>query len=365
MLKKIKNLIGIFSSVYYYKKRSIKLPYLPNAIWIEPTNVCNLKCIMCPNSIIQNSNPGFMDLNLYKKIIDEAEDFVSYAVLCLSGESLLNKNFPEMVDYAKRHGIYTYLSTNATLLTPKISRQIIQAGLNWINFSFDGVSREIYEKIRVNADFEKTVDNIINFLKIKKELNADVQAELQIMIMDKKGEDDFKNNKEDFFKKFEGLPLDGFQVRKPSTWGGFLAGTDKYTPIEYEKSGRYSPCSYLWGSLHILWDGRIVACTSDFFGDNIFGKFPEKTLKEIWNGELMCNFRKAMVDGTYLEFNKNCKDCDAIWEKKILGLPCGLRGICAITFSNIFGRKFLIWFKNLAKYFNHKFAMEMISIKKK
>jgi len=52
VLKKIRNLINIPRSIYHYKKGSLNLPYLPNALWIEPTNTCNLKCIMCPNSIV-------------------------------------------------------------------------------------------------------------------------------------------------------------------------------------------------------------------------------------------------------------------------------------------------------------------------
>ncbi|MEI6126944.1 MAG: radical SAM protein, partial [Pseudomonadota bacterium] len=319
-VKKLKNLSTIWRSIYHYKKGSIILPYMPNALWIEPTNVCNLKCIMCPNSIVKNQNPGYMDMGVYTKIIDEAKYFASYVTLCLSGESLLHKSFPDMVAYAKTHDLSVYLSTNATVMTPEISRKIITAGLDWINFSFDGVTKETYEKIRVNACFEKTLGYIIEFLKIKKELCSRTIAEIQIIVIDKKGQLEYEANREKFCANFDGLPLDSIQLRTPSTWGGYFLNTDKYEPKKNAPI-RFSPCSYLWSSLHVLWDGTIVACTSDFFGTNILGKFPDKSLKQIWNDAPMQQFRKAMLQKVYLSYNKNCEACDALWEPAIAGLP--------------------------------------------
>jgi len=99
---KIKSLITIPRSVYHYKRGSLKLPYMPHTAWIEPTNVCNLKCIMCPNSVIPQNNPGFMSMDLYKKIIDEGKNHFTSIVLCLAGEPFLHKQLPEMVAYAKK-----------------------------------------------------------------------------------------------------------------------------------------------------------------------------------------------------------------------------------------------------------------------
>lgn len=354
----IKNLITIPVSIFCYKRKYLVLPYYPNAVWIEPTNTCNLRCIMCPNSIIEQKNKGFMKMILYKKIIKEIRTFASYIVLCISGESLLHKDFPQMVKIAKNNGLGVYFSTNATVLTPKLSKQILLAGLDWINFSFDGCSKEIYEKVRVGANFEKTLDNVINFLKIKKELGAKTRAELQILVMDEKGERDYQKNIGNFQKNFQDFPLDYLQKRQPSTWGKFLSGTKKY---KFRKLGNeFSPCSYLWSSLHILWDGRIVACTSDFFGDNVLGNFPLKSLKQIWNDKPMQNFRQAMISGKYLDYNKNCQSCDSLWEKPIFGFPAGMRGIDAITLSTITGGNFLGIFKKIAKRTSNDFSIEVV-----
>lgn len=358
LFKKFKNLLTIPQSIYHYHQGSLSLPYLPNALWIEPTNVCNLKCIMCPNSIVAQKNPGYMSMDLYKKIIDESKDFAAYITLCISGESLLHPRFPDMVRYAKENGINTYLSTNCTTMTPELSEKILEAGLDWINFSFDGCSKEIYEKVRVGANFEQSLSNVAAFLKAKKRLGAKTHAELQVLVMGKEGMEDYKNNIAKFSANFADLPLDSIQVRRPSTWGGFLADTDKFEPRDL--GDRYSPCSYLWSSLHVLWDGTIVACTSDFFADNVLGKFPEKSLREIWNDQPMQNFRKAMLNKQHLGFNKNCESCDSLFEKRILGLPAGIRGISALTVSGIFGKGVATFLKKMIGRTKSEFPMHIL-----
>lgn len=358
MNKKILNLITIFSSIICYKLKITKLPYLPLAIWIEPTNKCNLKCVMCPNSIIQQDKLGFMDFNLYKKIINQSKTFLSYSTLCISGESLLHPQLPEMIAYAKKNNIKIYLSTNATILTPKLSEKLIKSGLDWINFSFDGCSKEIYEKIRVNANFETTLNNVVNFLKIKKKLRSPVSTELQIIILNQKGKVDYQKNINQFKEKFKNLPLDHIQLRSPSTWGNVFFKTNKFIPRKM--SHHFSPCSYLWCALGILWNGQVVACCSDFFGKNVLGDLNHQTIKSIWNNPKSVNFRSAMIKNQYSQYNDFCNNCDSLWEEPIFGLPSGLRGVSAISFSNIFHPKLLGFFKKIAKKKNHEFSMEII-----
>jgi len=263
-----------------------------------------------------------------------------------------------MIKYAKNNGLKTYLSTNATVLNPKLSEHIIKSGLDWVNFSFDGCTKEIYEKIRINGKFESTLQNVVDFLKIKKRLKSPITTELQILLLDQKGVDDYQKNIDKFRQNFTNLPLETIQIRKPSTWGGVFNGTKKFTPKKLSKT--FSPCSYLWGSLGVLWDGRVVACCSDFFGQNVFGNIQTDSLKNIWNNKKIINFRKAMINKNYLKYNSSCKNCDSLWEKKILGMPAGLRGVIAITICNILGKNYFQILKKTAKYLNKDFAMEIV-----
>jgi radical SAM protein with 4Fe4S-binding SPASM domain len=358
MYKEMKILKNLYPTQRSYKKGAIKPPNSPFALWIEPTNVCNLRCIMCPNSLRKQKKSGYMDMSTYKKIIDEAKGFIAYIVLCVSGEPLLHRNLPQMIKYAQNANIRTTLSTNASLLTPQLSREILEAGLDAIYFSFDGCSAEVYEKVRVGSNFNKTLMNIVEFLKIKKELKKKTVAELQILIMDKEGKRDYEKNIAAFKEKFRDLPLNLIQTRQPSTWGSTLSSTDKY---EFKELGEnYSPCSYLWCSMHILWDGTAVACTSDFFADNALGKFPNQSLKEIWNGEKYQQFRKAMLEKKYDDYFKTCKDCDSLWSEDIAGMPPGIRGVLALSLCSVIGFDKLKYLKKIAGKLNSDFAIKSV-----
>ena len=143
--------------------------YPPESIYIEPTNICNLRCRMCPHSGEINRKQGFMKWELYTKIISDLEEYREkpYINLYCHGESLLHDRLINMINYAKERGFRVGLNTNSVLLDEKKTDEILKTDLDWIYFSFDGINVEIYEKIRVGAKFEEVKQNIlINLMKI-------------------------------------------------------------------------------------------------------------------------------------------------------------------------------------------------------
>ena len=131
-----------------------KVGEFPTEIIIETTGNCNLKCTMCFRSYLPTTTRAMfaqMDLDTYKKIIDECkENNIAAVKLSWRGEVLLNRNFVEMVKYAKDAGIKEVSTlSNATLLTPEVSKGLIKAGIDQIVFSVDGITKETYEKIRI------------------------------------------------------------------------------------------------------------------------------------------------------------------------------------------------------------------------
>ena len=76
----------------------------------------------------------------------------------------------------KKGILETIINTNATNLTEKNSKKLIEAGLDLIIYSFDGGSKKTYEKMRPGRfkenSFDKVYSNIKNFKKIKDELKS-------------------------------------------------------------------------------------------------------------------------------------------------------------------------------------------------
>ena len=321
MLKNfLRGSIRIFKLSRDYKMGKIKLDNLPTRLWIEPTNSCNLKCVMCPQRL-NKSKKGFMDFEVYKKIINEAKDFAIDINLFLGGESFMHPKIIEMIKYAKDNGLRVRFESNATLLTKKLSEEIIKNKVDFISFSFDGYTKEEYERIRVNANYEKTLSNILNFLKIKRSMKSKYPYTLIQIIEIKTPKGINKKIKEKFLQKFYGLPLNGFSIVKPHRFGGQIEENVTGSKYAYtdDKIVKYNPCPYLWMSMNILWDGWVVPCCIDQFGKYKIGNVKNESLKSMWNNKKMIHIREKLISKKYNELPL-CKNCDFLWQKTFRGI---------------------------------------------
>ncbi|MGQ9672004.1 MAG: SPASM domain-containing protein [Candidatus Aminicenantales bacterium] len=296
-----------------YRQKNIRLSYLPVRLWVEATSICNLRCVMCPNKDLRKEDKGFMDFDLFRKIIDEASQFVFDINLIHRGEGLLHPEFPRLVGYARAAGITTKFHTNATLLDAEKSRQLILAGLDQISFSVDGYDKATYEKIRVNADFDQTTANIVGFLRMKEKLKSKKpRAILELINFPEVYKDSGKKKRKEFLAHFRGLPLNRIEVKEMHNWAGQVGAPPK--------SKKYSPCTFLWQALVIFWDGSVLPCTQDFFGSYVLGNVREAPLAAIWNNDKMIALRIKIRDQDIAGLEA-CSRCDRLWRDQILGVP--------------------------------------------
>jgi radical SAM protein with 4Fe4S-binding SPASM domain len=295
-----------------YKRKATRLSYLPLRLWIEPTSVCNLRCVMCPNKELPKAHKGFMEFALFRKIIDEAAGFAFDVNLHHRGESLLHPDFIEMVGYAHKAGLVTRFHTNGTVLDEDKARALIAAGLDQFAFSFDGFDAETYERIRVNADFETTVGNIVRFLEVKKGLGAKKPITV-IEVIDQPGVSESADRaRRAFEERFKGLPLDRIFIKNLHNWAGVFGAADAKVP--------YAPCTFLWQALVVFWDGSVLPCAQDFFGSYPLGNVRSESLATIWNNDRMVSLRDKIVRGD-LAGLKTCALCDRLRRPTILGVP--------------------------------------------
>ena len=116
----------------------------PLLVDIELASICNLKCPMCytiSDTFRQAVNTTKMEWDLFAKIIDEIGGKVPAIRLSLRGEATLNKNFVECIRYAKSKGIKEVSTlTHGFKLNEKFTAEIIEAGIDWITISVDGLN---------------------------------------------------------------------------------------------------------------------------------------------------------------------------------------------------------------------------------
>src|SRR3989338_2689484 len=101
--KRAWNLAMVYASKYMRLKNPWGKPYY---LLIEPTNLCNLKCPMCPTGNGTMPRPrGFMTFETFKKIIDEMGDYLITVTLMNYGEPFLNQDVYKMISYANKRNI--------------------------------------------------------------------------------------------------------------------------------------------------------------------------------------------------------------------------------------------------------------------
>ncbi|MBI2062835.1 MAG: radical SAM protein [Candidatus Yanofskybacteria bacterium] len=275
----------------------------PIVLVVEPTSVCNLRCEMCwwsdKSFTSEKSHMGWMDFGLFKDVVDEASEAgLCSMVFAGRGEPTLHPDFSKMVAYATQKGIIDVkINTNATKLTDKTSRELLEAGPALIVFSIDAHTKEDYEAIRRGAKFEEVTRNLKRFTELKKSEfpNSPTLSRVSMVV----------------FKKSQDIE----QAR--AYWAGLA---DEFASERAtERLGIYesplrptenSPCSFLWERLYVLCDGRINPCDEDYKSTLWLGKIDQgHTIKSIWLGEKLQKMRAdhmAKLKNNYSPCNRCC-----------------------------------------------------------
>lgn len=290
-----------------YVEKKYRLSSKPRILNIEVTNRCNLQCTICPK-VDSNTELGFIDIDFLTKIIDENRSILSGQAVWLhfSGEPLLHPDLSKIIKLLKENNIRTMLSTNAVLLSEKKSLDILEAGLDYIVFSFDGYSKEIYESIRIGAKFEEVKKNILNFLKIKEENSFKTTTQIQFV--------ELKTNTKEvayFIDEWKKTNINHINVKSFCTRAGRVANIENFelNSSIYKPKVRRRPCFYLWETLIVLWDGSVITCCQDLKSELIVGDLKKQTLSEIWNSPQLQEIRKRQLKGDFsMEPCAGCRD---------------------------------------------------------
>ncbi len=253
---------------------------------IEPTNTCNLRCTFCFVTEGMTREGGFMDLNLFKKIVDDSPGLEH---LCMHnwGEPLLHKQIFDMIEYAHNKGVnWVVMNTNGTLLSDKMIRKIVDSPLNIIRFSIDG-SAETFKKIR-GVELDK-IEASIRKLKALKDKERPELSMGVVFTVDEGTEGDV-----DEFISYWGEIVDHVRTQQKLV----RAPRDEVCPELFGKD---------YGKLVVLWDGTVIPCCVDYNATLKLGNAWEERVMDLWQAKEMESLRKMHVEG---EFPDTCTDCN-------------------------------------------------------
>jgi wyosine [tRNA(Phe)-imidazoG37] synthetase (radical SAM superfamily) len=262
-------------------------PYPPQCIDLEVASICDLACPFCfrqftvtPDKIIDEK----LALDL---IFQAAEMNVPSMKFNWRGEPLLHPKLPKFIHAAKSQGIIeTLINTNGTQLNESTGRKLIEAGLDVLILSFDGGTKETYEKMRPGRfehnSFENVVENLTKFHKLRDEMDSPFPYIKVQMIMT----EETRNEIDAYHNTFQNIAdevtvtqyterggsLDDLPLESQSKFNSFLKKNNlpSDTPFMmtadgqlYASEGRI-PCAQPLQRLMITYEGRVGMCCFDW-----------------------------------------------------------------------------------------------------
>jgi len=278
-----------------YRMETLAAPTFPDRVYIESTNYCNLKCIMCPTGLGVIRRPkGYMDMKLYRAIVDEIGPLVSSAVLHSWGEPLMHPELFEMIRLGTRAGIRIETSTNITILNAERARAVLDAGLDVLYLALDGATKETYERVRVNAKWEKSLRHVEEFLELKRQMGAPTRVILQIIAMN-----ETRADIEAFLERWRRPEVDQVNVKHLDTWGDQVDAISDHRIAGERVPMKRVPCPNLWYHGYIFWDGALASCERDYDVKTPLGNVRDGGVMKVWNGPAMQDLRRRHREGTF------------------------------------------------------------------
>lgn len=230
-------------------------------IQLETTNHCNAKCLFCPQ--YKFAEKGFMTDELYEKILDEALKLPNLAevIPMLTGEPFLDKKFISRLRKLREMfpTIAIEVYTNGSLLVDDVIHQLKDIPGVRYSVSLNGLNPETRKRIMGLDDYWEVVRAFKTMEKLGVKYRATMVAYPEISR-----------------EEFKGFIESGGTVIQYQSWAG--------TQYPYERR-RWTCCPRAVNGMTIRYNGDVILCCFDPFGEVTFGNLNTETIEEIWQSQ--------------------------------------------------------------------------------
>lgn len=257
----------------------------PTKIHLEAMGACQLKCPACPTAsgeIRPNIASGYLRADNFRKLLDENPS-INHVELSNYGEIFLNPQIVDIMRHAQEKGVKITAENGVNLNTMKeeVLEGLVKYQFNSMTCSIDGASNETYSIYRVKGNFDTVMDNIKKINEYKRKYNSKYPVmtwqfivfghnEHELPQARKMAEElgmDFKPklNWDEEYSPIQNREFVELQIGKEATRSQYKEATG----IDYSRG----ICHQLWYEPQINWDGKLLGCCRNFwgdFGDNVF-----------------------------------------------------------------------------------------------
>lgn len=261
-------------------------------VYIEITNVCNLKCSFCPPT---TRKPEFMSVSNFEYILKKVKSHTNYLYLHIKGEPLVHKELANILKLCSDNNFKVCITTNGTLLNHKNTNIL----LNNKCVHKVHISLHSYEASQINLKFEDYILNIASFIK---------QSNFLIVLrLWNDGEGGLNTLNDSILKilksNFNFIRDDKINENTYIELGNKFEWAD----INNNNLSKTGFCYGLRDQVGILVSGDVVPCCLDNNGDIKLGNIFNQELQDIYNTDRAKNLYNGFSNRNRVE--QLCQTC--------------------------------------------------------
>lgn len=313
---------------------------MPSGLHVNISATCNLGCKMCPYLDVHDAVTYDQEMSeeTFAALLPSLRKLPSLH-LSGSGEPFFNRNVIRFVEMARAANprIDVDITTNGTLLTERLARELVRVKLTRLVVSIDGVSEKTVGAIRIGINLPKVLANLRILAAVKKELGRSAPvvrvnymvgygsyeelpafissakslgvAEVNVMEVLTGTEEAFRDNLLNSIARDGGRVLREARKRAAAMGVKLVLPTTQhdacmhpYTP-HVSEHGDVSPCCYVDYDGRTLWkEGEAVRLPQLDYGN-----VREKSFVDIWRSQAFAELRARDRHGDFPDFCQTCQ----------------------------------------------------------
>jgi len=292
----------------------------PRTIRLEVSSNCQLRCPSCPMTTGHGDaavGHGHLRLEDFKRLIDD-NPRVREIEISNYGEVLLNPEFLPILQYAheKRVSLRADNGVNLNFARPEALEGLVRYRLRSLTCSIDGATQATYEHYRVGGVLQKVLDNLAAINEFKNRYRS-VYPRMAWQFVA------FGHNEHEIEEARNMARQLGMEFRLKLNWDPTydpvqrrdlvrsIAGSADREEYSREKGVPYmaSLCLQLWRQPQINWDGKVLGCARNFWGD-FGGNAFRDGLNTVLNSERLQYARQMLLGRVPPRSDIPCTSCD-------------------------------------------------------
>jgi radical SAM protein with 4Fe4S-binding SPASM domain len=293
-------------------------PWFPPIVYIEPTNACNCRCIICPRRRMTRAR-GYIDMPFFRRIVDQVATLGPSEIRLFNfGEPTLHRELPDMIRYCLARKLDARFQTNGLLLDRDYMTRLLEAGLTYLGVSVNGLNAEEYETIRPGKKYETVRTNLQQARALSRQTGKPLYIHINAQIL--------QQDRHERQREIEAFAASWQDIADSLS----VSGLSLYDRISFVEKGYVSEaaladiprradhevrCTEPFDRMVVKWDGRVTPCCVDFDAQLVMGNLHRQSVREIWQSETFHALRRTIRTQAYAEIER-CRTCPLFYSDR-------------------------------------------------